>query len=174
MKTRLLLLLSIFFLASCSGFLVPESSDPHTKLSQSRQLMAQGRHIPAEKLIHEAIDMFKAKQDFNGLAYGHEALAKFYLNKANWNNTPREEYVTKAIRQFDASVDAFAKADEMRMAAVASINKAEIQRVEGQRANACKSFRSAKHYISHGTGRMAEDAEEKFLRIISEGINKTC
>ncbi|WP_172205425.1 hypothetical protein [Niveibacterium sp. COAC-50] len=68
MKRLIPLLVASTVVTSCAAALVPESSDPKVKLAQAVELAKQQRPIPAERLIREAMELSKERNDTKGLA----------------------------------------------------------------------------------------------------------
>jgi hypothetical protein len=70
-------------MAGCSAMLVPSTDDPKEKLAWADALIEdQNRPIPAEKLIREAIQIYKDKNDVEGLANGYRRYGVFYRSAA--------------------------------------------------------------------------------------------
>lgn len=79
MKLKLsTLFLLVAFLASCAGMGIPDSSDPYKKLQYAYGAMNQGRYIPANRLIVEAIDKFKERNDKAGLAEAYATYGNYH------------------------------------------------------------------------------------------------
>lgn len=73
---RILLSGIIVLLAACAGVGVIESSDPYVKLDQAEYLFSRaGRPIPAEKLIFEAMAIFRDRNDYRGLGHAYREYA---------------------------------------------------------------------------------------------------
>lgn len=65
----LLILCGSAALSACAAFGVVETSDPLGKLNDAEHLyMQQGRPLPAEKLIREAMAIYEERDDAHGLA----------------------------------------------------------------------------------------------------------
>jgi hypothetical protein len=66
-------------LTACAAIGVPATSDPTQKLRDSEDLFGhQGRPLPAENLIVQAIAKFDATGDSNGLAEGYRTYGLFF------------------------------------------------------------------------------------------------
>lgn len=76
----------ILILFSCAAALVPETNDPNVKLKQSYELVSSKRGIAAEKVIDQAVSMFEARGDQEGLARCHYAYALLYRSDASHHN----------------------------------------------------------------------------------------
>jgi hypothetical protein len=70
----------MLILAGCSAMGVVATSDPHEKLRQAQYQLQddQNRPIPAERLIREAIEIYREKGDEQGLAVGYLRYAEFF------------------------------------------------------------------------------------------------
>jgi len=78
-----LFLLVLNLLAGCAAFLVPETSDPAKKLEWARELIDnQGRPLPAERLIRDAIEIYRSQHDDSGLAEAYRVYGLFFKSAA--------------------------------------------------------------------------------------------
>jgi tetratricopeptide (TPR) repeat protein len=69
------------FLYGCAASMVPETSDPAKKLGWARVLIEeQNRPLPAERLIREAIEIYRASSDQDGLAEGYRRYGLFFAS----------------------------------------------------------------------------------------------
>jgi len=108
MKLKLLTLLSLLaFTASCAGIGIPNSPDPYKKIQYAYGAMNQGRYIPANRLIVEAIDKFKENNDKAGLAeayatYGNYHKYAFTVKPLTKAPNPQEsvKYFEEAIKLY--------------------------------------------------------------------------
>ena len=73
----------LLLLTSCASALVPEISDPNEKLKQSYELVAGKRGIAADKVISQAMQMFQARGDKEGMARAYYAYALLYRSDAS-------------------------------------------------------------------------------------------
>lgn len=69
-------------LAGCAAALVPESNDPATKLNQARALWREGRLIPAERLIGDAIELAREQKNYVRLGEAQLTYAQFLKSSA--------------------------------------------------------------------------------------------
>jgi len=73
------ILLSFQLLTGCAAMLVPSTSDPATKLAWAQELIEkQDRPLPAERLIREAIDIYREQKDEIGVAHGYRMYGIFF------------------------------------------------------------------------------------------------
>src|ERR1700722_6610431 len=76
--------------AGCAGFGIVASSDPITKLDDAEVLFTEeNRPLPAEKLIQEAIAIYKQRDDAHGLGNAYREYADFLESPAvtAWNSS---------------------------------------------------------------------------------------
>ena len=92
-------------LSSCAAALVPESSDPKTKIRQAYDLISVGRTLPAEKLIGQALAMFKKKGELDEVGRSYLAFGDLY-------KIGRSEGILK-LPDYKKSADSYAKAAEV-------------------------------------------------------------
>jgi len=77
------ILLAVNLLAGCAAALVPATSDPARKLGWAQELFDnQDRPLPAERLINEAIEIYKTQHDELGLAEGYRVYGLFFKSQA--------------------------------------------------------------------------------------------
>ena len=70
-------------LIGCAAALVPYTNDPKQKIADAYWLFDEKyRALPAEKLLHEAIDIYKNNNDEAGLADSYRAYAIFLRSRA--------------------------------------------------------------------------------------------
>ena len=72
-------------LVGCAAALVPESNDPATKLNQALALWKQGRVIPAERLIGDAIELAREQKNYLRLGEAQLTYAQFLKSSAFQN-----------------------------------------------------------------------------------------
>ena len=78
MNRRLAIISSFIFVAGCSGIGVIESDDPAVKLNQADHLYRdQNRYALADRLFHEAMEIYSSKNNELGLAEAHRRYAYF-------------------------------------------------------------------------------------------------
>ncbi len=81
--TKIFEFLLLITMISCAAALVPETSDPNEKLKQSYELVAGKRGIAADKVIGQAMQMFQAKGNKEGMARAYYAYALLYRSDAS-------------------------------------------------------------------------------------------
>jgi hypothetical protein len=82
-KTKFgLICLAASLLVGCAAALVPESNDPATKLNQARALWREGRVIPAERLIGDAIQLAREQKNYLRLGEAQLTYAQFLTSSA--------------------------------------------------------------------------------------------
>ena len=65
-------------LSACAGINVIETSDPNVKLQQSKQMIQQGRPLMADRLILQAIELYKKNNNSLGVAEAYFSYAALY------------------------------------------------------------------------------------------------
>lgn len=106
-----LLALMLASLLGCAAVGVTVSDEPDKKLADAGNLLDQGRPLPAERLIHEAIAIYRERDDPHGLGFAYglyaELLQSNSVNKAELSfvrNGFRDKSVTLSNR-FDKSAE---------------------------------------------------------------------
>ena len=128
--------LSSFVFTGCTAFGVAASSDPLTKLNDAEELFqAQGRPLPAEKLIREAMDIYQERDDPHGLGNAHREYADLLRSPAvtKWEKVYRENGFRDPSVTFDNRV---AKAAEYYSKAIGFYARAEKQHKDARRFDA--------------------------------------
>lgn len=69
-------------LLGCAAVGVTSSDDPSKKLVDAGHLIDQGRSLPAERLIHEAIEIYRERDDPHGLGYAFGLYAELLQSNA--------------------------------------------------------------------------------------------
>ena len=83
-----------WLLVGCAGIGVVETSDPMEKLNDAHYLYTyQYRALIAERLIWEAMEIFREKQDFHGLGHAHREYADLLTSASmgRWEKVLRED-----------------------------------------------------------------------------------
>ena len=83
-----------WLLAGCAGVGVVATSDPYVKLNDAHYLYAQqDRALIAQRLIWEAMEIFRERQDFHGLGHAHRQYADLLLSRSvvSWEKVFRED-----------------------------------------------------------------------------------
>lgn len=101
---QLLLLLGVLIFSGCAGFGVVESSNPDVKLWDAKILYSeQQRPLIAERLIFEAIDVYKERRDPHGLGHAYRTYAEL-LNSSSIV-TWKEYYSENGFRDKTVTID---------------------------------------------------------------------
>jgi len=83
-----ILVFVVALLTACAGVGVVATSDPLTKFNDAEHLfMKQGRPLIAERLIHEAMAIYKERGDNRGLGHAHREYADLLLSIQLLNGT---------------------------------------------------------------------------------------
>jgi tetratricopeptide (TPR) repeat protein len=147
----------IALLLGCAAAMVPYTSDPAIKLGWSKVLLEeQDRPIPAERLIFEAIDIYKAQKDENGLAEAYRRYGIFlkspsvrkwgdffikngFLDKTVTFNTRLD----KSIEYFNKAKSQFENTKSYDMVSNVYLQLAFVYDQKGEHRLACKSLDSS-------------------------------
>lgn len=127
---------SLLFLTACAGFGIVASSDPLTKLNDAEDLfMRQGRPLPAERLIREAMDIYQERNDPHGLGNAHREYADLLRSPAvvKWEKVYRKSGFRDTSVTFD---NRFNKASEYYSKALEYYRRAEKQHKDTSRFDA--------------------------------------
>lgn len=104
-------LLALALLVGCAAVGVPSSKDPDQMLIYAGKLIDQGRPLPAEQLLHEAIAILQERDDPHNLGYAYSLYAE--LLQSNAVNKAEVSYMRHGFRdktvtlsnRFDKSVE---------------------------------------------------------------------
>ena len=126
---------------ACTDVCAIEASIPDTKLEQSTKMIQAGRLLIADKLIGEALQIYKANNNSLGIANAHFAYGNLY------KNTSIQQYKTifdptykKSIRHFLKSKKMYKK-DKNEMGVVKSLTGIGIAYAKkGNFKIACKNL----------------------------------
>jgi tetratricopeptide (TPR) repeat protein len=98
----------LLLLASCAGVGVVASSDPLTKLNDAQILFLQkNRPVPADKLINEAIAIYRSQEDAHGLGNAYREYGDFLRSPAvaDWEPQYRRSGFFNRSVTFDNRLD---------------------------------------------------------------------
>jgi tetratricopeptide (TPR) repeat protein len=141
-------------LAGCAAMFVPRTSDPAGKLRSATALFdKQGRPLPAERLIREAIDIYMQKNDELGLAEAYRTYGFFFRSPSieKWSKVYRENGFLEKSATFESryanSVEYFEKArailaQHKRLDALTNVdlNLGFTYELMGDKRAACQAF----------------------------------
>jgi hypothetical protein len=100
-----------FLLTACTGMNVMETSDPNIKLQQSKQMIQQGRPLMADRLIFQAIELYKKNNDSLGVAEGYFSYAALYREESIKSyKTIYDPTFQKSINSYQEAIVWFKKA----------------------------------------------------------------
>jgi hypothetical protein len=134
--TLYLVAVSLGFLAACVSVGVVETSDPAVKLSDASDLaLERARPIPAERLIWEAIAIYRERGDEHGLANGYRQYGEFLRSSvlAKWETPYRRSGFQDPSVTFDNRIE---KSKEYFFKALEHYRNAEVQLRERGRFDA--------------------------------------
>lgn len=148
-------------LFGCAGVGVVETSDPDVKLSDAYELFTkQDRPIIAERLIRQAIDIFRQRDDARGLAHAHRQYAellrsssvvrseKFYRQNGFQDKSitfenrisKSEEYLRQALEYYVRAERQFRGAERFDALTNVYYNMAWSNYMLNNREEACRFF----------------------------------
>ena len=150
-------------LMGCAAVGVTSSDDPRKKLVDAEHLLDQGRALPAERLIHETIAIYQARDDPHGLGYAYglyaELLQSNAVNKAElsylrngfrdvsvtWSNrfAKSAEYTRMAIAQYERAIEHHRRADKYDALTNAHLHLAWLHQRLMEKVPACENFQKA-------------------------------
>ena len=147
-------LLCVIFVAGCEAMFVPETNDPAQKLKWAQVLNEQqGRPLPAERLIEEAISTYNSDKDTTGLAEAYRSYGFFFRSAtvSSWEGYYREHRFRDADATFDTrfqkSIEYFQKAEDIyksdqRADKLSNVhfNMGITYRLMGDKLSACAAF----------------------------------
>lgn len=152
MRSLLIIFAALTFVG-CSAALVPASSNPDTKLTQAKDLMSLERAIPAERLVREAIDIYKEQNNVKGLAnayaqYGlmlispvYRKYEKFWRDGGSYDPTPKT-----AINYLEQSLLLYGQADDPEGQRFASFQLGRLFQMDGENKKACHAYDQSTQY----------------------------
>lgn len=181
MKKFRLILLGVLLtacLCSCAAMFVPYTSDPAKKLANAYDLTVnQGRPLPAEPLIQEAIESYQKDSNEMMLANAYWTYGVFLTSDSVKSFQGRYEtygfidktvtYATrheKAIEYFDKAEAIYLKLKLDDRIGNIFYNKAMVYERIGNKAKACESYKVSLEYHLKAK---ASDPEAKFF--LSQG-----
>jgi tetratricopeptide (TPR) repeat protein len=144
----------IALLLGCAAAMVPSTNDPARKLGWSKVLLEeQDRPVPAERLIFEAIEIYKAQNDENGLAESYRRYGIFLKSPSvtKWGQNFRDNgfldktitfdtRLDKSIEYFDKAKSQFEKTKSYDMVSNVDLHLGLVYKQKGQSELACKFF----------------------------------
>lgn len=125
--SRLIAVLLVLTLCACAGVGIVATSDPLAKLLDAENLtMRQGRPLPAERLIQEAMAIYEERGDAHGLGSAHREYANLLRSPAvaKWEKVYRRDGFRDKSITFD---NRFEKASEYYRKAITYYGQAAEQ-----------------------------------------------
>jgi tetratricopeptide (TPR) repeat protein len=145
------------FVFGCAAMFVPETSDPDKKIDYAFDLVQhQGRPLPAESLIREAIEICKSTNNEKILMKAYWTYGVFFTSDAVGNLGGLYEkngFLEKSVKyadRFDGAITYYEKVESIAQdlnddnyLAMILFNKAECNLSNGSIEKACPSFRKS-------------------------------
>jgi hypothetical protein len=146
-----------FFLlmTGCAAALVPETPEPGKKLANAYFLIDQGRSLPAQKLIGEALAIYTGRHDDLGMARAYSAFGDLYRNGRTEGPLTLPDQ-PKAVENYRSAIQIYEKLKMPKWAALNLWGVAVSQHAHGEFKETCQSLKKAKEIYSS-----APDANEK-------------
>jgi tetratricopeptide (TPR) repeat protein len=157
-------LIMIFLLSGCAAMGVPETNDPIEKLKWADELYdQQGRPLPAERLINEAIEICKRNNDLSCLgraylSYGFffrapsvEKWQKYYKENGFYDRTAAyENRLMKSKEYFEAAISKFMETKEYDALTNAYLNLGFTYYFMGDHNSECEPYaKSLEFYLKN-------------------------
>lgn len=158
-------LLAIFSVAllGCAAVGVSSSADPEKKITDAEHLLDQGRPLPADRLIHEAIAIYRERDDPHRLGYAYglygELLQSNAINRAEVpfmqngfqdksvtlaNRFDKSaEYTRMAMAQYEQAIARHQRAEKYDALTNAHLHLASLHQRLLEKDAACTNFRKA-------------------------------
>ena len=155
-------LFSLLLLPGCAGVGIVATSDPLTKLNDAEYLFTrENRPLPAERLIFEAMAIYKERDDPLGLGNANREYAdllrspsidgpegksyhenKFRDQSVTYENriAKSSEYYSRAIEYYARAVKQLSEANRFDAVTTAYFNMANSYYMLGDHVNACTSY----------------------------------
>src|SRR5688572_29060447 len=123
-------------LFGCAAIGVVQTSNPDTKLSDANELFRrQDRPIIAERLIREAIDIYRQRDDAHGLAHSHRQYAELLRSDSVISN--QDFYRQKGFQDKSVTFEnRISKSEEYLRKALEFYGRAEQQHQRAERFDA--------------------------------------
>jgi tetratricopeptide (TPR) repeat protein len=144
----------VLWLAGCAAAFVPATSDPQEKLNWAGGLVHMGsRPLLAERLIQEAITIYKQRNDEVGLAGAYRVYASFFASPAieKWRKwyakhgfldktaTVDDRYA-KSIEYFQKAAAIYTRHNRTDWLTYVNLNMGLTYEQMGDRDSACRAF----------------------------------
>jgi tetratricopeptide (TPR) repeat protein len=147
----------LLLMLGCSAMFVPATSDPNKKLAYAFDLIQnQGRPLPAERLIREAIEICKSVNDEKILMKAYWTYGVLFSSKAVGDLKglyEKDGFLEKTVKfadRFDGAITYYEKAESIakklndtNYLAMIMFNKAESYLSNRSIDQACPAFRTS-------------------------------
>jgi len=181
-------------LTGCAAVGVTQTNDPERKLIDAGHLLDQGRALPSERLIHEAIETYRTLDDAHNLGYAYglyaELLQSNAVNKAELaflrsgfrdpsvNMANRFEksihYTRMAIEQYTRAVERHTREEKYGALTNAHFQLAWLHERLLDKAKACSHFQKTKeaYALNKQKNPQAKPYTPKGYRSISDFVTE--
>lgn len=172
-KLRLVgVFIATLMLCSCAAVGVVASSDPWKKLDDAEDLyLSQGRPLPAERLIQEAIAIFQEQGDTRGLGSSYREYADLLKSAAvvKWEKVYRRDGFLEKSVTYDTRQD---KATEFYKISLQYYLSAELQLRQANKLDLLTNVYFNIAYVHAALGHRKEECEALDRTVETYGENK--
>jgi len=120
-RNSMMATLMVVILSGCVAIGVSETNDPAKKLGDANALLERQRPLPTEKLIREAIQIYKEQNNEKGLVEAYRAYGAFFrsatIGESPWRNYYRKHgFLDKSAKfesRYSKSIEYFMLADNI-------------------------------------------------------------
>jgi tetratricopeptide (TPR) repeat protein len=100
---------SLVLIAACAGIGIPDSPDPNKKIQNAYGAIQEGRYVPANRLITEAIEIFKERNDKAGLAEAYVAYGNYHKYPFNTRPPMKKPDPQESVKYFEEAMKLYAE-----------------------------------------------------------------
>ncbi len=158
----------VLVLTGCAAFGIPATSDPNQKLRYAYALMDQCRPIPAERLIGEALGLYKEKGDEIGMAEAYHSFGNLY--KFNCYHQKHEKSLLATVgshekayelskQNFEKAAQLYKKHDDFIGISKSYFGIGNVYGIQGNKSKECAFYdESLKYYYQAQTENLKASA----------------
>ena len=135
-------------LTGCLAFGVPYTSDRDKKFAYAYMLMNQGRAVPAEKLIGEALKAYQESGTELGAAEAYHTYGNFYKNDLYHGKFKRyfesagtyDGTYERSLENFQKVLELYAKYNDYPGVTKSSFGLANVYGIQDKKQKACETY----------------------------------
>lgn len=171
MKNFILILILCLTLTSCLATGVPYTSNPHTLLEYSYEMMNQGRGLMARNFIDTALEKYSKINDTSGMAdayytYGNYYKVTMYVGDAKF--TRHQDY-NKSEESFRKAIELYASINQYEGLTRSYLGLGDALTLQGKNDKAMEAYDTSLIYYR----KMKEENPKAELNILTGGY-KDC